>query len=333
MAIQAMKDLYIIKVPLPGSPLKDLNCYLIKGQESSLLIDTGFNHDVCYRALVNELKDLDVNPDQMDIFLTHFHADHTGLCGRLKVRNNRIFMPERDLQQHRQGFSMYEMVVQALADGFSKEEIEYHLEHNPLKDYLPGSDVAFTGVKDGFQLPAADYCFTAVSVPGHTPGHMCLYEASAGILMMGDHILFGITPNITRWKGVEDSLGDYLQSLEKVAALPVKAAFCAHREPAGNAQGRAKELKMHHLRRLEEVWSILAANPGFTAYEVAGRMRWSIKAADWASFPTMQKYFAVGEANAHLDHLICKNRVEARRINGILHYKTKGCLNREGLKS
>ncbi|MFQ7450231.1 MAG: hypothetical protein ACLRNQ_01020 [Flavonifractor plautii] len=39
------EGLYRIPVPLPGNPLRELNSYLLRGQERSLLIDTGFRQE------------------------------------------------------------------------------------------------------------------------------------------------------------------------------------------------------------------------------------------------------------------------------------------------
>ena len=43
MIQEIAKNFYLAKIPLPKSPLKDLNCYIIKDTEYNLLIDTGFN--------------------------------------------------------------------------------------------------------------------------------------------------------------------------------------------------------------------------------------------------------------------------------------------------
>ena len=44
-------------------------------------------------------------------------------------------------------------------------------------------------------------------------------------------------------------------------------------------------------------------------------MAWSIRCRSWADFPLTQKYFAVGEALAHLDFLCRRGRAE-RRVTG-----------------
>ena len=63
------------------------------------------------------------------------------------------------------------------------------------------------------------------------------------------------------------------------------------------------ELKAHHESRLAEALAIVTEEAGATAYEIASKMTWSIRARDWSDFPLAQKWFAVGEAASHLDHL------------------------------
>ena len=58
------EGLYRIPVPLPGNPLRELNSYLLRGRERSLLIDTGFRQEEGRRALFAGLAELDVDPGQ-----------------------------------------------------------------------------------------------------------------------------------------------------------------------------------------------------------------------------------------------------------------------------
>ena len=52
------EDLSCIKVPLPGNQLKELNAYLLRGSERSILIDTGFRREECHEALETGLNEL-----------------------------------------------------------------------------------------------------------------------------------------------------------------------------------------------------------------------------------------------------------------------------------
>jgi len=63
---------------------------------------------------------------------------------------------------------------------------------------------------------------------------MCLYEPAKKILVSGDHILFDITPNITFWPNLKNSLKAYLSSLEKVFSLQVDLVLPGHRNICNN---------------------------------------------------------------------------------------------------
>ena len=43
--------LYRVRVPLPHNPLQALNSYIVLGDETTTIIDVGFNHPACEKAL------------------------------------------------------------------------------------------------------------------------------------------------------------------------------------------------------------------------------------------------------------------------------------------
>ena len=49
-------------------------------------------------------------------------------------------------------------------------------------------------------------------------------------------------------------------------------------------------------------------------------MRWRIRSRSWEDFPLEQKFFAVGEALAHLDYLEVRGRVLRREERGKYRY-------------
>ncbi|MDH4067726.1 MAG: MBL fold metallo-hydrolase, partial [Dehalococcoidia bacterium] len=58
---EILPSLYRINVPLPGSPLKATNSYVVKGTDRSLIIDTGWNREDCMAALVSGLDECRVD--------------------------------------------------------------------------------------------------------------------------------------------------------------------------------------------------------------------------------------------------------------------------------
>ena len=127
--------------------------------------------------------------------------------------------------------------------------------------------------------------------------------ANQQVLFTADHVLFDITPNITMWPNLPNALGRYLESLTRIGTYPARLALPGHRHTADLAP-RIQALLAHHRRRAAETLAIVRREGGLNAYQVASRMTWDIRADSWADFPLNQKWFATGEALAHLEYLV-----------------------------
>jgi glyoxylase-like metal-dependent hydrolase (beta-lactamase superfamily II) len=155
-----------------------------------------------------------------------------------------------------------------------------------------------------------------IETPGHTRGHLCLYDHKHKLLFSGDHVLKDITPNISRWfRDEKNPLGEYLKSLDKVAGLNVNLVLPGHRSIFSNLKERIEELHRHHRQRLDEVLEILSKGEK-DAYQVAQLMTWDLTYPTWTGFPVAQKWFATGEALAHLSYLEEQGLVRLREQNG-----------------
>ncbi len=309
---EAAPGLFRIPVPLHGSPLRSINSYVVLSSKRTLVVDTGMLRPECEATWLNGLEALGVDLASADVLLTHIHADHSGLASVAAARGARMLMGRRELAvlsefENRERF-LEIMRHMGSAFGLSNDEMALAERSHPGLRNSPEFYPPIEAVDDGDNLQAGDFSFQAVHTPGHTPGHICLWEASRGLLLSGDHILGDITPNIAAWPGVADSLGDYLASLDKVDRLGPVLALPGHRSPVHGAKDRIRDLERHHSGRLEEVLALLEDGP-HTVCELASRMTWDIRAEDWSAFPVAQKWFACGEAASHLDYLQVRGRV------------------------
>ena len=318
MAEKIGENLYRLDVPLVGSPLKNLNSYLITGQRN-LLIDTGFREEPCREAMTRQLEEIGADLCRTDIFLTHLHSDHTGLSTELHRPGCEIFLSPGDAEELLcRGTDEFWRLRNEnyIRDGFSRAEMDELWGSNPAKELSPHLFRDYTPVREGDVLEYGGYRLRCVSTPGHTPDHMCLYDGERRVFFSGDHVLFHISPNICRWEVMPDALGSYLQSLKKVKDYPVELLLPAHRAETGKLKDRAEELLSHHYRRLEDTMAAVEHRPGMTAYEIAGAMRWQIRCRSWEDFPLTQKFFAVGEALSHLDYLLLRGRLYREERDG-----------------
>lgn len=320
-------EIFKIYVPLPDNPLKNLNCYVICSMDESLIIDTGFCMNECYEAMRRGLCELgiDLNSKKTSLFLTHLHSDHIGLAAKLMPKNSLIYMSKIDYEYLKtwENEGAWEKTEDVFCtEGFPKEAIGVLRETNPARSYAPEGPFDAVTLVDGDIVRVGIFDFLCILTPGHTPGHMCLYLKEKGLMILGDHVLFDITPNITSWLNVEDSLNDYLTSLKKIKIYDVETALPAHRKNDKNFYVRVDEILEHHKVRLENTYQAVSEKGGMTAYEIAEKLKWSMRGRDWSEFPMHQKWFAVGETLSHLDYLKNRGMIQKKLIDGIFRYET-----------
>lgn len=309
-------DLFRIEIPLPENPLRALNSYIIRGNNRNLIIDTGFNRDICFRAMQNGLHKLMVDLRETDFFVTHRHSDHIGLVSRLATESSIIYFNRHDAESK---IDWNGMLSYAGSNGFPGNLLTSAFRNHPGFKYKPKKIFDFNILCDGDKVEAGDYHFICLETPGHTRGHMCLYDASKKLFFSGDHILTDITPNIACFSKEGDPLCDYLASLEKVYKLDVNLVLPGHRRRIDDHIGRIEELKNHHQKRSDEVLNTLRKG-SMNAYQIASRMTWDITCPVWEMFPVSQKWFATGEVIAHLRYLENRAMIYREADHDVIHF-------------
>ncbi len=314
MIEEILPNLYKIEVPLPQSPLQAINSYVIKAQGQSLIIDTGQNREECMSVMSSGLKELDVDLQRADFFITHLHADHLGLVSNLATDTSTVYFNQADAAIINSVGHWEEESSFAHINGFPEDEFQRAIKNHPGRKYSIRGHLDFHISKEGDTISIGDYLFKCIETPGHTKGHICLYEPSRKLFISGDHVLNDITPNISLWSDEENPLSEYLESLDKVYNFEVELVLPGHRSTFKNFKGRIQELKHHHQTRANEVISILEKGSQ-DAFQVASQMTWDVTYEFWELFPSPQKWFAFGEAAAHLKYLEEKGEIR-REMQG-----------------
>lgn len=318
--IEEVRDrLYRIEVPLPNSPLKELNSYVIKADDRNLIIDTGFNRSVCFEAMQKGLSALNIDLSKTDFMITHMHADHSGLISRLATKTSTVYFSRIDARVFDKDNNWQAMIDYAQINGFPADELMKALHNHPGFKYSPQTIPDFHLIDDGNIIEMGDYRLRCILTPGHTEGHICLYDDDKRILFSGDHILFDITPHIESWSYQINSLKNYMDSLDKVYNLPVNIVLPGHRNFFTDLKGRIDELKEHHKLRADEILDVVESKTK-NAYEIAAGMTWDIDCESWEAFPVAQKWFATGEAIAHLRYLESEGRIKRNTKSEIVTF-------------
>lgn len=188
---------------------EETHCYLLCGTKRAILIDTGLGVSNI-REVIDGLTKLPVT-----VITTHVHWDHIG--GHKYYPD--FYAHEAEFDWLNGGFpqsldAIKEYVVDRcdLPDGYDVNDYEF-FQGTPTK-VLHGGEYIDLGERS----------VEVLHTPGHAPGHMCFWEKGKGYLYTGDLVYKDM---LTAWFPSTDPQA-YLQSLEKIAKLPVKRVFPAH---------------------------------------------------------------------------------------------------------
>ncbi|OAI39354.1 hypothetical protein AYO38_07835 [bacterium SCGC AG-212-C10] len=299
--------------------------YMIKAGGETILVDCGWNTDSAYDALEIGMKEHGAHPNEITrLVITHVHPDHFGMAGRLKrLSSCDVVIHEKDAEVITSRYFAPKGLMEGMSDFMKSNGVP------PIDTAgLAGGSMNMidrvspvppdTVVKGGEVIKAGDFDFEVIWTPGHSPGHICLYEPNRKVLLTGDHILPTITPNVSINTQTHGSpLGDYMRSLELLADLDVDYVLPAHEYDTKELKKRIIEIEEHHEVRLNEMVACVDRG-GSTAWDVAGRVKWATGML--TDFEPFMQRAAVGETIAHLEYLFEMGRLGKVMRDKVLYW-------------
>lgn len=111
---------------------------------------------------------------------------------------------------------------------------------------------------DGEAVTGSDWTLTAVHTPGHTSNHLCFALENTGALFTGDHVMGWSTSVIVPPDG---DMGDYMRSLEKLAARDDSIYFPAHGPAVTNPRQLVRGMAGHRRQRERQIVRLLTEEP------------------------------------------------------------------------
>jgi len=270
-----------VDAPLAIRTPTQINCYILRDAAAGgdLLVDTGMRES---RATLEAAFDA-AGRRPGAVLITHGHIDHWG--GATAFADTVLAHPETRVELD---FAAGRPLPHGGSVPVDGAALEVFAAYRRLVDGVP----AIREIADGDLLGE----WRALWTPGHAPGHLCLFRERDGVLIAGDQLLPDVTPNIQPGLGGRDALADFLASLERLAALPVRMVLPAHGEPFADARARARQLRGHHERRLQRLQALLGDGVEAVA-ELSARLF-----AQLDDDP-QDRFLAQMETYAHLEHL------------------------------
>ncbi|MEB2836822.1 MAG: MBL fold metallo-hydrolase [Desulfurococcales archaeon] len=313
---------------LPIPSLRAINIYPHpRGDGSVDLVDAGMYTARCVHDIIRGLRAAGLDPCRIErIVVTHFHVDHlTGAAILAEATGAEVLLGRGELELVLSTGDPAPFIEAALKlfaeNGMPREEIDLIRRSHPamraIEAYKALSKLDLKPLSEGDTVRVGERTYRVAEMPGHTPGHIALIEEGEAYAFTGDLVLQGITPHVTLHDPDTDPLGDYMASLERLAGLGLRLALPGHREPIEDPAGRAREILEHHRQRLDEVHSILEKHGEATGYQVAREVRWRVRYTTWDEYPPAERFFAMGEALAHLRRLEVEGRAERVERGGL----------------
>jgi glyoxylase-like metal-dependent hydrolase (beta-lactamase superfamily II) len=317
-----LPDLYRITLPMPFR-LRHVHVHALVHDGKVALFDTGMNIPESIQALSEALSSLGQTTKDIDqIFLTHFHADHCGIAGRILELSGAVIHLSATDEKRLQYNSREEDLAERARNFYLRQGLPQKAMDTLIKLLAVFRKATIPFRVDNLLVPHSRHTLGSRSLevipaPGHTGGQMCFYFPEEQILLAGDHVLPDITPNLSPDIFMLDyrPLRSFLQSLDAIRDLPVRMVYPAHGDPFPDLGKRIDEIKEHHAERTQLIVEALRGK-GKTAFEISG----DIFGTD---LPEFDQFLALNETYVHLVDLMDKDVVRDEERGRLIFYHAR----------
>ncbi|HVF74278.1 MAG TPA: MBL fold metallo-hydrolase [Acidimicrobiales bacterium] len=316
-----------VQLPIDMPGLGHVNTYLLLDDKGAAVVDPGLHNEASWDALVARLKRADLRvKDVHTVLVTHSHPDHYGGAGRLAEESGaevathaafRIWWAPDPCDAHVHDVDPddahhadpYSGTTPWGTEGYGKDFRErVRKQAVDFRHPRPARRL-----RHGDTIELAGRPWTAVHTPGHTLDHLCLVDPEAGLLLSGDHVLPTITPHISGMGTGRDPLKAFVESLERIAAVPeARTALPAHGHPFTDVQERTTAIRRHHEERLDKLVRTLEAMAPDSA-TVAELSHELFRSDHWGPMAESETY-------AHLEHLRLRGDLVRGDDQGLMAY-------------
>lgn len=290
------------------------NSYLVYDDGEWLMVDAGAPGEQSYHIMREALEAIGVDLGKLKLFLTHQHFDHSGQV-------NNILAPGTPIYGSRIGFeSRHEPTAseidelffrRMLAMGASPADAQAYEACNRETIFIDEERFDIRPVKEGNTITVGNRTLQVFEVPGHSPDSLVLFDADAGILFSGDHVLTITTPAIDSFFTGEDGYGRYFESLKKVQKLKPRLVLPGHGSPIKEGfSDRINEIIDRKAERRREVLRAIAAHPYCMGETVARLCSKRPEPEQWYKLPAVARYYLLLETFVMIQTLVAQGIVQ-----------------------
>lgn len=313
-----MLAVYQLPVPTPY-PVGRVNAYLIKNDPVTL-IDVGPGTAKAGGALKEMLSSLGVDIKEIKrIIITHAHPDHCGMAMDIAGDSNATVIMHGLEQKHFQGSTDYFRArLPFFLEAGVPPKILAEFTGERFKPPQPGKhDNVHVELMTSETLDFDGGELTVLHLPGHSPGHVCLYDPERKYFFSGDFLLSHITPNPVMEPDPEypekrlPTLKQYLSGLEMVEKLDITVVCPGHGGVFSDYKGVIETARRHHQVQFDRIMEKLKGRE-LNAFQLSREIYPGLKGWD--------VFLGLSEIQAHLDLLTEWGKTHCFKKQGIAYY-------------
>ena len=306
---QVTPEVFELRLPIPWEDTH-VNCFLFPDGDRVDMIDCGMRSEESFAAIREAVERLAGPRGRLRrLVVTHIHPDHYGGAGQLTERYGvELYLHRLEVPMVHPRYLEIEQLVEEVGShlaihGVPQAEAEF------LKNASRGFRQFVKPAPPTLQLDGSELVqlgrrrLRVEWTPGHSPGHVCLFDPGSRILFAGDQLLPNNTPNIGQHpQSTPNPLDDYLAGLERLVALRPSLVLPGHGRPFHDAAGRAAVMVEHHRRRKDQIEEVIGDR------ELDG---WRVAIAIWGRRQNLHDMrMALQEGLAHLQSMSLAGRLE-----------------------
>ena len=312
------------RLPLPMA-LDHVNVYFLREDRGWAMVDTGMATRQT-RDILEALIDGPLGGDPITrVLATHHHPDHIGLAGWLQGRGAELlatrtsWLMARMLRLDDQPVPPAETIEFCRKWGMDPQVLDRRARERPFNfsDTVDPLPLGFTRLIEGRSVLLGGRRWTVARGDGHAPEHAVLFEEGGTLVLGGDQLLPGISPNLGLYptEANADPVGDWLAACDRLAPLarPDHLVLPGHKLPYRGLPTRMASLRRNHTAALNRLVAHLSRpRTGGECFEPLFKRT-----------ITGDLYgFAFFEAIAHLQHLHMTGRaVRETRDDGVWTFR------------
>ena len=267
-ATEVAEGILWIRLPLPMK-LDHVNCYAIDEGHSWTIVDTGFaskrGRAIWQAVLDGPLAGKPVGR----VIVTHHHPDHVGLAGWFMEHGAELWMPRtpwlmaRMLTLDEQPSYPPETVTFYKRAGMDAEVLAKRLTERPFNfaDCVAPLPLGYRRLTEGEVVRIGHRDWHVRMGNGHAPEHLTLWSADGDVVIGGDQLLPGISPNLGVYptEPEADPVGDWLEACERLSAHATEQQLVlgGHKLPFTGLPLRMKQFADNHHSALERLLDYL----------------------------------------------------------------------------